>query len=147
MQFITRNDLQKWRDSIIKVINSEIDEIKNFINDKDQGPKGDKGDRGSKGEKGEKGPKGDSGEQGPKGDSGEKGPKGDSGEKGPKGDSGEQGPKGDSGEQGPPGEKADETQIEILKSRIDSLEKKLEQICELWNSDLFNTGVVDDKIY
>ena len=60
MQFIKINDMIKWRDSIIKVINSEIDEIKKFVNkDSDKGDKGDKGDDGVQGVQGEKGEQAD----------------------------------------------------------------------------------------
>jgi uncharacterized coiled-coil DUF342 family protein len=93
-------------DSNIIDINSQINDMKEDIENLTkeledvqllQGPKGDTGEQGPKGDKG------DPGEQGPKGD------KGDPGEQGPKGDKGDQ---GEQGIQGPKG--ADGTSVKIV---------------------------------
>lgn len=87
--------------------------IDDYINEKKQELKGDKGETGAQGPKGDRGdigPIGPQGGIGPQGAIGERGPKGDRGETGPVGPQGIQGPigpKGDTGDIGPAGAKGD----------------------------------------
>jgi hypothetical protein len=99
-----------------------------------QGEKGEKGDIGEPGPQGVQGLQGIQGEQGPKGDRGEPGIQGPQGLQGPQGPQGEKGEKGDRGEPGPQGEPGQIQDIENseyikqLKSSIDALQTKLNDL-------------------
>jgi hypothetical protein len=125
MAFRIKNDTARF-DNIIRIIESEIEELKTYIQ------KGQKGQQGPQGQQGQQGPQGQQGEQGPQG------PKGDKGEQGSYGPQGFQGPNGDKGEQGEQGPQGtvDESKIENLQLQINALEERINKICDLWNTDV-----------
>lgn len=73
---------------------------------------------------GAQGPKGDKGDQGPAG------PAGKDGAVGPQGEKGEKGDKGDPGQDGKDGKNADPSELELLKSRVSTLEVLVAQLIQ-----------------